>query len=41
MWLEENKGKRINMLRTEDVTGTFCAQMLEEGIKKKNMARIG
>lgn len=47
MWLEENVGKRINIMRTEeiveakvDVVATacpFCLQMLEEGIKKKHL----
>jgi Fe-S oxidoreductase len=47
LWLEENVGKRINVMRTEDVVEAqadivvtacpFCLQMLEEGIKKKHL----
>lgn len=47
LWIEENVGKRINVMRTEDVIGAqvdivatacpFCLQMLEEGIKKKHV----
>jgi Fe-S oxidoreductase len=47
LWLEENIGKRINLMRTEDVIGAqvdivatacpFCLQMLEDGIKKKHL----
>lgn len=46
MWLEENIGKRINVMRTEDVMEVevdivvtacpFCLQMFEDGIKKKH-----
>jgi Fe-S oxidoreductase len=47
LWLEENTGKRINLMRTEDVVASqsdivatacpFCLQMFEEGIKKKHL----
>lgn len=46
MWLEETKGKRINIERTEEAIGTgantigvacpFCMTMLEDGIKAKD-----
>jgi Fe-S oxidoreductase len=45
MWMEETKGKRVNVERTEealglkpDVIGTacpFCMTMLEDGVKDK------
>lgn len=47
MWLEENIGKRINVIRTEDVAEAkadivvtacpFCLLMFEDGIKKKHL----
>lgn len=47
MWLEENIGKRINVIRTEDVEEVkadtvvtscpFCLLMFEDGIKKKHL----
>jgi Fe-S oxidoreductase len=45
MWMEETKGKRVNVERTEealalkpDIIGTacpFCMTMLEDGVKDK------
>jgi Fe-S oxidoreductase len=50
MWLEENIGKRINVMRTEDVMEVgvdivvtacpFCLQMFEDGIKKKHQQGV-
>jgi len=47
IWLEENTGKRINVMRADDVVASkanivvtacpFCLQMLAEGIKKNHM----
>ncbi len=47
MWMEENIGKRINELRTEeavkvsaDLVGTacpFCLTMFEDGVKAKEL----
>jgi len=44
MWFEENVGKRINVMRTQDVVETqadfvtaacpYCLQMVEEGLRK-------
>ena len=50
MWTEENLGRRINHLRTEEVIGTgatlaatscpFCLNMLRDGLKDKERADI-
>jgi Fe-S oxidoreductase len=47
MWLEENTGKRVNVMRTEEMIETkadimvtacpFCLQMFEDGIRKKHV----
>ena len=47
MWLEEDVGKRINIMRIEEVIEAevdilvtacpFCLQMMEEGIKRKHV----
>jgi Fe-S oxidoreductase len=49
MWLEENVGTRINIMRIQDVIEAevdilatacpFCLQMMEEGVKRKHVEK--